>query len=210
VRLALEVEGFRVFEAETLQRGLVEAGTRKPDLVILDLGLPDGEGLDFIHAVRAWGHFPIIILSARSEEADKVEALDAGADDYLAKPFGVAELQARVRAALRRAHRGESQEPLLRFGDVTVDLMNRRVSKAERDVHLTQIEFRLLNALVSHPAKVLTHRQILREVWGPAFSEHSHYLRIHMAHLRQKLEDDPARPRFLLTETGIGYRFMPS
>jgi two-component system, OmpR family, KDP operon response regulator KdpE len=211
VRLALEAEGFRVFEAETLQRGIIEAGTRKPDLVILDLGLPDGEGLDFIHAVRAWGHFPIIILSARSEESDKVESLDAGADDYLAKPFGVAELLARVRAALRRqAHRGEAQEPLLRFGDVAVDLMNRRVSKAEREVHLTQIEFRLLNALVSHPAKVLTHRQILREVWGPAFSEHSHYLRIHMAHLRQKLEDDPARPRFLLTETGIGYRFMPS
>jgi two-component system, OmpR family, KDP operon response regulator KdpE len=200
-----------VFEAESLQRGLIEAGTRKPDLVILDLGLPDGDGLDFIHAARAWGHFPIIILSARSEESDKVEALDAGADDYLAKPFGVSELLARVRAALRRqAHRGEGQEPVLHFGDVAADLVNRRITKAEREVHLTQIEFRLLNALLSHPAKVLTHRQLLREVWGPAYSEHSHYLRIYMAHLRQKLEDDPARPRFLLTETGIGYRFMPS
>jgi two-component system KDP operon response regulator KdpE len=209
VRLALEGQGFRVFDADTLQRGLIEAGTRKPDLVILDLGLPDGDGLDFIHTVRAWGHFPIIILSARIEEADKVEALDAGADDYLAKPFGVAELLARVRAALRRrAQRGDGEEPVLRFGEVTVDLAKRRVTKADREVHLTQIEFRLLSVLLSHPAKVLTHRQLLREVWGPAYSDHSHYLRIYMGHLRQKLEDDPARPRFLLTETGIGYRFV--
>lgn len=210
MRLALEAEGFRVFEAESLQRGMIEAGTRKPDLVILDLGLPDGDGLDFIHAVRAWGKFPIIILSARSDEADKVQALDAGADDYLSKPFGVAELQARVRAALRRqTPQGQAQDPIVRFGDVAVDLVNRRITKGDREVHLTQIEFRLLNALLSHPAKVLTHKQLLQEVWGPSYSEHSHYLRIYMAHLRQKLEDDQARPRFLITETGIGYRFIP-
>jgi len=211
VRIALEAEGFRVFEADSLQRGLIEAGTRKPDLVILDLGLPDGQGLDFIHAVRTWGHFPIIILSARREESDKVEALDAGADDYLTKPFGVAELQARVRVALRRrARRGDDDGPVLQFGDVSVDLVNRQITKASREVHLTQLEFRLLSVLLGHPAKVLTHRQLLREVWGPAYSERSHYLRIYMAHLRQKLEDDPARPRFLVTETGIGYRFIPA
>jgi len=211
VRHALEAEGFRVFEAESLERGLIEAGTRKPDLVILDLGLPDGNGTDFIRAVRAWSSLPIVVLSARVEERDKVEALDAGADDYLAKPFGVAELLARVRAALRRSARaGEEQGPVTRFGDVTVDLANRQVSKAGREIHLTQIEFRLLAVLLRHPGKVLTHRQLLREVWGPAYVERRHYLRIYMGHLRQKLEDDPARPRHLITETGIGYRFVNS
>ena len=199
-----------MFEAENLQRGLIEAGTRKPDLVILDLGLPDGDGTDFIREVRAWSTMPIVVLSARVEEHDKVEALDAGADDYLSKPFGVAELLARVRAALRRhARAGEEQGPLVRFGDVAVDLANRQVSKGGQVVHLTQIEFRLLAVLLSHPGKVLTHRQLLRDVWGPAYVEHSHYLRIYMGHLRQKLEDNPARPRHLITETGIGYRFVP-
>jgi two-component system KDP operon response regulator KdpE len=211
VRQALEAEGFRVFEAENLQRGLIEAGTRKPDLVILDLGLPDGDGRDFIRAVRGWSSLPIVVLSARVEEYDMVEALDAGADDYLTKPFGVAELLARVRASLRRSARvGEEQSPLVRFGDVVVDLANRQVSKGGQGVHLTQIEFRLLAVLLSHPGKVLTHRQLLRDVWGPAYVEHSHYLRIYMGHLRQKLEDDPARPKHLLTETGIGYRFVPA
>jgi two-component system KDP operon response regulator KdpE len=211
VRQALEAEGHRVFEAENLQRGLIEAGTRKPDLVILDLGLPDGEGADFIREVRAWSAMPIVVLSARIEEHDKVEALDAGADDYLTKPFGVAELLARVRAALRRAAQtGETQGPVVRFGDVAVDLANRKVSRAGQDVHLTQIEFRLLAVLLSHPGKVLTHRQLLREVWGPTYVEHSHYLRIYMGHLRQKLESDPARPRHLITETGIGYRLLPA
>jgi len=211
VRHALEAEGFRVCEADTLQRGLIEAGTRKPDLVILDLGLPDGDGADFIREVRAWSAMPIVVLSARVEEHDKVEALDAGADDYLSKPFGVAELLARVRASLRRSARaGEEQGPLVRFGDVVVDLANRRVSKGEQGVHLTQIEFRLLAVLLSHPGKVLTHRQLLRDVWGPAYVERSHYLRIYMGHLRQKLEDNPARPRQLITETGIGYRFVPA
>jgi two-component system KDP operon response regulator KdpE len=209
VRQTLETEGFRVFEAETLPRGLIEAGTRKPDLVILDLGLPGGDGTDFIREVRAWSTMPIVVLSARVEEHDKVEALDAGADDYLTKPFGVAELLARVRAALRRHTRaGEEQGPVARFGDVVVDLANRQVSKAGQEVHLTQIEFRLLAVLLSHPGKVLTHRQLLREVWGPPYVEHSHYLRIYMGHLRQKLETDPARPKHLITETGVGYRLV--
>lgn len=211
MRQALEAEGYRVFEAETLQRGLIEAGTRKPDMVILDLGLPDGDGTDFIREVRAWSGMPIVVLSARAEEHDKVAALDAGADDYLSKPFGVGELLARVRAALRRhARAGEEPGPGVQFGDVVVDLANRRVTKAGQETHLTQIEFRLLAVLLSHPGKVLTHRHLLREVWGPPYVEHSHYLRIYMGHLRQKLEDDPARPKHLITETGIGYRFLPA
>ncbi len=209
VRQALELEGLRVFEAETLRQALVEAGTRKPDMTILDLGLPDGDGTDFIRAVRAWSTMPIVVLSARVEESDKVEALDAGADDYLTKPFGVAELLARVRAALRRhAHAGEEQGPVVRFGEVVVDLAGRQVSKGGQDVHLTQIEFRLLAVLLQHPGKVLTHRHLLREVWGPPYVERGHYLRIYMGHLRQKLEDDPAQPRYLLTETAVGYRLL--
>jgi two-component system KDP operon response regulator KdpE len=211
VRHALEAEGFRVFEAENLQRGLIEAGTRKPDLVVLDLGLPDGDGRDFIRAVRGWSSVPIIVLSARIEEQDKVEALDAGADDYLTKPFGVAELLARVRVSMRhRGRAGETPSPVVRFDDVVVDLVDRRVSRGDEQVHLTPIEFRLLAVLLAHPGKVLTHRQLLREVWGPTSVEHSHYLRIYMGHLRQKLEADPARPKFLITETGIGYRFVPA
>jgi two-component system KDP operon response regulator KdpE len=210
VRHALEAEDCRVHEAETLARGIVEAGTRKPDLVILDLGLPDGDGMDLIRSVRAWSNLPIIVLSARAGERDKVAALDAGADDYLDKPFGVDELVARVRVALRRRMRPAGDgEPVVRLGKVTVDLANRRVSRDGADIHLTPVEFRLLTTLLGHPGKVLTHRQLLKEVWGPAHVESSHYLRIYMAHLRRKLEDDPARPRFLLTETGIGYRFVP-
>lgn len=209
VRQALEAEGFRVFEAENRKRALIEAGTRKPDLMILDLGLPDGEGIDVIHEVRAWSTMPIIVLSARVGEHDKVEALDAGADDYLTKPFGVAELLARVRASLRRhARAGEEQDPLVRFGAVVVDLANRQVSKGGQDLHLTPIEFRLLAVLLRYPGKVLTHRHLLREVWGPSYVEHSHYLRIYMGHLRHKLEDNPARPKHVITETGIGYRFV--
>lgn len=209
VRHALEAEGFRVYEAETLQRGLIEAGTRKPDLIILDLGLPDGDGADFIRAVRGWSGLPIIVLSARVDEQDKVAALDAGADDYLTKPFGTAELSARVRVSLRRRGRnGEESDPLIRFGEVVVDLAQRRVSRKGQEIHLTQIEFRLLAVLLHHPGKVLTHRHLLREVWGPSHIEHSHYLRIYMGHLRQKLEEDSARPKFLLTETGVGYRFV--
>jgi two-component system KDP operon response regulator KdpE len=207
VRAALEAEGYRVHEADTLRRGLIEAGTRKPDVIVLDLGLPDGDGVSLVRDVRGWSRVPIIVLSARVDEADKVTALDAGADDYLVKPFGVAELLARVRASLRRHAQGASESPIVRFGAVSVDLTNRRVTHTGADVHLTQIEFRLLATLLAHPGKVLTHRQLLRDVWGPAHVEHNHYLRIYMGHLRQKLEADPAQPRHLLTETGIGYRF---
>lgn len=208
LRAALESEGLRVHEAETLQRGLIEAATRKPDLVILDLGLPDGDGLDFIRDFRQWSQTPVIVLSARSEEVDKIAALDAGADDYLSKPFGIGELQARLRVALRRHSTAAQSEPVYRFCDIHVDLAARRILRGEEEIHLTPIEFRLLAVLLNNHGKVLTQRQLLSQVWGPNAVEHSHYLRIYMGHLRQKLENDPARPRHLLTETGIGYRFM--
>jgi two-component system KDP operon response regulator KdpE len=210
VRAALEGEGYRVHEANTLQRGLLEAGTRKPDLVILDLGLPDGDGVDFIRDLRAWSGVPVLVLSARIEEYDKVEALDAGADDYLIKPFGVAELLARVRAVCRRHLREPGGTAVMTFGEASVDLERRQVVRDGQPVHITPIEFRLLATLVTQPGKVLTHRQLLRDVWGPAYVERGHYLRIYMGHLRQKLEADPTRPRYFLTETGVGYRFCPS
>jgi two-component system KDP operon response regulator KdpE len=206
VRTALESEGIRMFEAETGRQGLTEAATRKPDLVILDLGLPDLDGVDFIRDLRGWSSMPVIVLSARTDEVDKIEALDAGADDYLTKPFGVGELLARVRAALRRRATGSKGESVVTFGAVRVDLANRSVVRAGTQIHLTPIEFRLLSVLASNAGKVITHRQLLREVWGPSHVEHSHYLRIYMAQLRNKMEDDPARPRHLLTETGVGYR----
>lgn len=209
VRIALEGEGWRVFESETLQRGLIEAGTRKPDLIILDLGLPDGDGLTYIQDLRQWSAIPIIVLSARSSEEDKVAALDAGADDYLSKPFGISELLARVRVALRRHSGGSQESPLVNFSDISVDLINRQVTRAGVDLHLTPIEFRLLSALLANTGKVITQRQLLNQVWGPNYVEHSHYLRIYMGHLRQKLETDPTRPKHLLTETGVGYRFIP-
>ncbi|HDL8008503.1 TPA: two-component system response regulator KdpE, partial [Yersinia enterocolitica] len=206
VRIALESEGWRVFESETLQRGLIEAGTRKPDLIILDLGLPDGDGLTYIQDLRQWSSIPIIVLSARSSEEDKVAALDAGADDYLSKPFGISELLARVRVALRRHSGGSQESPLINFSDISVNLINRQVTRAGIDLHLTPIEFRLLSALLANAGKVITQRQLLNQVWGPNYVEHSHYLRIYMGHLRQKLETDPTRPKHLLTETGVGYR----
>ena len=208
LRTALEAEGLRVHEADTLQRGLIEAATRKPDMVILDLGLPDGDGLTFIHDFRQWSQTPIVVLSARSEEEDKIAALDAGADDYLSKPFGIGELQARLRVALRRHGSQQHPDPVFRFSDSEVDLASRRITRGGAEVHLTPIEFRLLAVLLNNHGKVLTQRQLLSQVWGPNAVEHSHYLRIYMAHLRQKLEEDPARPRHLLTETGVGYRFM--
>jgi len=208
LRTALEADGLRVFEADTLQRGLLEAASRKPDLTILDLGLPDGDGIDFIREVRLWSQMPIIVLSARTEEADKIDALDAGADDYLSKPFGIGELQARLRVALRRHASGQKNEPQVVFGAMVVDLAARRILRDGEEVHLTPIEFRLLAVLLNNAGKVLTQRQLLNQVWGPNAVEHSHYLRIYMGHLRQKVEVDPARPRHLLTETGIGYRFM--
>ncbi|BBQ84821.1 MULTISPECIES: two-component system response regulator KdpE [Enterobacteriaceae] len=208
LRTALEAEDLRVFDADTLQRGLLEAATRKPDLVILDLGLPDGDGLDFIRDIRQWSPVPIIVLSARSEEHDKIAALDAGADDYLSKPFGIGELQARLRVALRRHASTQPHDPQVTFSDITVDLASRRITRGSEEIHLTPIEFRLLAVLLNNAGKVLTQRQLLSQVWGPNAVEHSHYLRIYMGHLRQKLEIDPARPQHLLTETGIGYRFM--
>ncbi len=208
VRSALEAEGFRVCEADGVQRGLIEAATRKPDLVVLDLGLPDGDGQDFIRDLRLWSPIPVIVLSARVDETDKVKALDAGADDYLIKPFGIGELLARIRVALRR--RGQvtdSPSPLVQLGDVSIDLVSRRITRGDEEIHLTPIEFRLLGELLAHPDKVMTHRQLLLAVWGPTFVEHNHYLRIYMGHLRQKLEQDPTLPRYLLTETGVGYRY---
>ena len=209
LRTALEADGLRVYEAETLQRGLLEAATRKPDLISLDLGLPDGDGIDFIRDLRQWSAIPVIVLSARSEESDKIAALDAGADDYLSKPFGIGELQARLRVALRRHASGASPEPVVHFSNVKVDIAARLVHRGDEEIHLTPIEFRLLAVLLNNAGKVLTQRQLLNQVWGPNSVEHSHYLRIYMGHLRQKLELDPARPRHFLTETGIGYRFMP-
>ncbi|AWK44477.1 two-component system response regulator KdpE [Photorhabdus sp. HUG-39] len=209
VRLALEGEGYRVFDSDTLKWGLIEAGTRKPDLIILDLGLPDGDGINLIRDLRQWSAIPVIVLSARDKEADKVAALDVGADDYLSKPFGISELLARVRVALRRFARTNKEESIVHFSDVVVDLVNRRITKNDEELHLTPIEFRLLGELLANSGKVLTQRQLLNQVWGPNYVEHNHYLRIYMGHLRQKLETDPTRPKHLLTETGIGYRFMP-
>jgi two-component system KDP operon response regulator KdpE len=209
VRSALEGDGCRVAEAETMREGLIEAGTRKPDLVILDLGLPDGDGVQFVEDLRAWSAIPVIILSARSTEHDKIEVLDAGADDYLTKPFSVGELLARVRSLLRRQARAvEGESPVLRFGAVEVDLSRRVVLRQGAPVRLTPIEYRLLAALLANAGKVMTHRHLLRDVWGPAFVESNHYLRIYVSRLRQKLEDDPAQPHHFLTETGVGYRFV--
>jgi two-component system KDP operon response regulator KdpE len=209
VRAALEAEGWQVFEADRLRQGLVEAGTRRPSLIILDLGLPDGDGVDYLRDLRAWSGVPVIVLSARSDEADKIAALDAGADDYLTKPFGVGELMARVRVAMRRGQRPtDGAGTPLGFGDVEVDPVARLVHRGGAIVHLTPIEYRLLGVLIQNAGRVLTHRYLLREVWGPSHSESTHYLRVYMGQLRQKLEADPARPRHLLTETGVGYRLM--
>jgi two-component system KDP operon response regulator KdpE len=207
LRTALEAEACVVFEAATAERGLIEAGTRKPDLVVLDLGLPDRDGVDVVRDIRTWSAVPILILSARTDEHDKVAALDAGADDYLTKPFGVAELQARVRALLRRSAR-QTQDPVIRFGKVEVDLAKRMVLRAGVEVHLTPIEYRLLTQLIANAGRVLTHRQLLREVWGPSHAEDSHYLRVYMTGLRRKLEDNPTMPNHLLTESGVGYRLV--
>ncbi len=213
LRTALEGEKFAVYEAETGKQGLTEAATRKPDLVILDLGLPDRDGVDVIRDLRGWSDVPVIVLSARVREEDKIDALDAGADDYLTKPFGVGELMARVRVALRRrAASGDDGQPLgeFRFGNVRVDLVNRQIYRADQQIHLTANEYRLLTVLIRNAGKVLTHRQLLKEVWGPSHVEDSHYLRTYMAHLRQKLESDPSQPKYLITETGVGYRLVDS
>ena len=209
VRAALEAEDWQVFEAETIRQGLTEAGTRRPDLIVLDLGLPDGDGVDYLRDLRAWSQVPVIVLSARTGEADKIAALDAGADDYLTKPFGVGEMMARVRVALRRQRQAApADSSTFGFGAVQVDFTTRRVRRDDEDVHLTPIEYRLLGVLIANAGRVLTHRTLLRETWGPAHGDRTHYLRVYMANLRQKLEADPARPRHLITETGVGYRLL--
>jgi two-component system KDP operon response regulator KdpE len=210
VRLALEAEGHVVHEAEGARRGLIEAGTRRPDLVVLDLGLPDLDGVELIRDLRQWSAMPVIVLSARSAEADKIAALDAGADDFLVKPFGAGELLARVRAQLRR-HRQQTPEgaSTIRFGDIAVDLVRRTVHRGDEPLHLTPIEYRLLTHLAAQADRVITHQQLLKAVWGPGHAQDSHYVRVHMANLRKKVEIDPSRPRHLVTEAGVGYRFVP-
>jgi two-component system, OmpR family, KDP operon response regulator KdpE len=207
VRMALENEGYEAFEADGVKRGLIEAGTRRPDLVVLDLGLPDGDGVDFIRDLRTWSSCPVIVLSARSGETDKIAALDAGADDYLVKPFGAGELMARARAQLRRQIPATTSAQV-QFGDVCIDLARRVVERDGQPMHLTPIEYRLLTYLVAQPNRVITHRQLLNVVWGPGHAEDSHYVRVHMANLRKKIEVDASMPKHLITEAGIGYRFV--
>jgi len=208
LRTGLESHGFQIHEAETGALGLAEAASRRADLVILDLGLPDMDGIEVVRKIREWSALPVIVLSARATETDKVAALDAGADDYLTKPFGMSELLARIRVALRHAQGAAAQDNagVFEVANLKVDLAHRRIHVEGKEVHLTPIEYRLLAAMVKHAGKVLTHRQLLKDVWGPAYVDRSHYLRVHMASLRHKLEADPARPRFLLTEAGVGYR----
>jgi two-component system, OmpR family, KDP operon response regulator KdpE len=208
LRATLAAHGYRVVDAGTGQQALVEAATRLPDIVLLDLGLPDLDGVEVTRRLREWTATPIIVLSARGQERDKIEALDAGADDYLTKPFGVGELLARIRVALRNATRvgGGKSEPVFETGDLRVDLSARRVHVRGGEVRLTRTQFNLLAVLVKNAGKVVTHRQLLREVWGPGAAGQSHYVRVYMGQLRHKLETDPARPRYLETETGVGYR----
>lgn len=209
VRDALAGEGMRVVEAQSCREGLLEAGRSKPDLVILDLGLPDADGAAFVGDYRVWSSAPVLVLSARSTENDKIGVLDAGADDYLTKPFSIGELLARVRALLRRGRQQAGDESAqVAFGDVAADFSRRQVLRGGELVKLTPIEYRLLALFVTHAGKVMTHRQLLHEVWGTASNDKSHYLRIYVGHLRHKLELDPARPRHFLTETGVGYRFQ--
>lgn len=208
VRAALTAQNFQVFEAESGQQGLTEAATRKPDMVILDLGLPDMDGVEIVRRLREWTAIPIIVLSARAMESAKIATLDEGADDYLSKPFGMGELLARIRVALRRSAGGRGLDPgEFALANLKVDLARRHVYVDGTEIHLTPIEYRLLSVLVRNAGRVMTHRQLLREVWGPTHSEDSHYLRIYMAQLRHKLERDPTQPRLLLTEAGVGYRF---
>lgn len=207
LRTTLPPHGFRVYEAATGREGLVEAQSRNPDLILLDLGLPDLEGSEVIRRVREWTALPIIVLSARDQEQVKVAALDLGADDYVTKPFGVNELLARMRAALRHASRSaDVAEPVFLLGDLKVDLARRQVFVSGKEIHLTPIEYKLLTTLIRHAGKVMTHRQLLKEVWGPLRVEEGHYLRVYMRQLRSKLELNPAHPRYLVTELGVGYR----
>lgn len=209
---SLESEGYRTIEAATGKEGIALARTHNPDLFLLDLGLPDVDGMEVTRAIRTFSAKPIIVISARGQEEDKVKALDVGADDYLTKPFGTSELMARIRVALRHASRAkeESNEPRLRIGELEIDLDRRSVVADGAEVHLTPNEYKLFAYLMKHAGKVLTHRQLLKEVWGAAYASQTHYLRVYMVQLRHKLEKDPARPRYLVTEPGVGYRLKTS
>ena len=210
LRAALTGHGFRLVEVETGTTALTEAATRNPEVILLDLGLPDQDGLEVTRKLREWTQTPIIVISARGQEKDKVAALDAGADDYLTKPFGVQELLARMRVALRHraAAAGEAEEPVFALGPLRVDRAKRQVFVGDEEMHLTPTEYRLLNTLVKYAGKVVTHRQLLKEAWGAAYAGETQYLRVYMGQLRHKLERDPARPRYLVTETGVGYRLQ--
>ncbi len=208
LRATLTSSGYRLLEAANGSEGINKAALNAPDVIILDLGLPDLDGLEVMRRLREWSLTPVIVVSAREQEHDKVAALDAGADDYLTKPFGTSELLARIRVAQRHALRRmqESEEPIFSVGGLRVDLAHRRVSVDNEEVHLTPLEYRLLTTMVRYAGRVMTHRQLLREVWGPSYTAENHYLRVYMGQLRHKLEADPARPRYLITEPGVGYR----
>jgi len=206
LKASLEAHDYRLVEAVTAREGLAQAAGRNPDAILLDLGLPDLDGIELTRRLREWSRVPVIVISARGREQDKIAALDAGADDYLTKPFGLGELLARLRVALRRVAANGGAEPVVVIGDLTVDLGARLVYRGGREVHLTPIEYKLLATLARHAGKVLTHRLLLKEVWGPNAVEHTHYVRVYMTQLRHKLEDDPSRPQYLLTESGVGYR----
>jgi two-component system KDP operon response regulator KdpE len=208
LRASLTADGYKVVESGAGRRGTIDAASHKPDMAIVDLGLPDFDGIEVIRRIRAWSPMPIVVLSARAQERSKIDALDAGADDYVTKPFGVGELLARVRVALRHAVRPASGDGALRLGDALIDLEARRASLAGNPVKLTPIEFRIIACLARHLGMVVTQRQILTEVWGPTHAADTHYLRIYLKQLRDKLEADPVRPRHFLTESGVGYRLV--
>lgn len=208
LRASLHAHGYRVLEASSVREALLLVTSHQPDLIVLDLGLPDGDGLALTEQIRGWSRVPIVVVSARGQESDKVAALDAGADDYLTKPFGVAELLARLRVALRHAAASKQPDAPTQyvFGDLRIDVGHRTVQRGELELHLTPTEYKLLLLFAQHADKVLTHRQILREVWGAGSVEQNHYVRVHLAELRKKVEAEPARPRLLVTEPGVGYR----
>ncbi|HSW61779.1 MAG TPA: response regulator [Dissulfurispiraceae bacterium] len=212
LRVTLQSQGYALIEAETGQEGLTQAATRNPDIILLDLGLPDIDGLDVVQRLREWSLIPIIVISAREQEQDKIRALDAGADDYLIKPFGAGELFARIRVALRHASFAQSgkAQSIFEADKLRVDLANRQVFLDGHEIHLTPLEYKLLNVLIKNAGKVVTHKHLMKEVWGAAYASQTQYLRVYMGMLRHKLEEDPARPRFFLNEPGVGYRFNVS
>ena len=211
LRATLAAEDYQFHEAVTAAEGIAQAAARQPDLVLLDLGLPDRDGLDVIREIRSWSQMPIVVLSARGQEKDKIDALDLGADDYVAKPFAVGELLARIRATLRRAAplAPDGVDPIVRFGNVQADFEKRLITVGGQEVHLTPNEYKLLQVLTKHAGRVVTQRQLLNEVWGPQHTEQAQYLRVYIAQLRRKLERNPARPKYLQTEPGVGYRLVP-